>query len=182
MDLCTYFIFLLNLDLDLNPAGACQMLDFVFSGAIQSVLCEAHTTIQETWVRWALLKDPEVIYIYLFPLLKDFLVKHFKMLNFMNFRIRNTITIKYKNSLFFLNLYGYQKFTLSKIAKKKKNHFWETTRMSPGPSLFFLYFQQLLCFASSVSLSEESWLACLAKGSWIFIHWSLLSCIVLNSN
>lgn len=33
----------------------------VFSGTIQSVLCEAHTTIQETSVRWALLK--EIIYI-----------------------------------------------------------------------------------------------------------------------
>lgn len=137
MDLCTYFIFLLNLDLDLNPAGACQMLDFVFSGAIQSVLCEAHTTIQETWVRWALLKDPEVIYIYLFPLLKDFLVKHFKMLNFMNFRIRNTITIKYKNSLFFLNLYGYQKFTLSKIAKKKKIISGKLHAWAQGQVFFF---------------------------------------------
>lgn len=35
--------FFAELDLDLNPAGACQMLDFVFSGTIQSVLCEAHT-------------------------------------------------------------------------------------------------------------------------------------------
>lgn len=64
----------------------------------------------------------------------------------------------------------------------KKNHFWETTHMSLGPNLFSWYFHQLLCFASSVSLSEGSCLACLAKGSWIFIHWSLLSCIILNSN
>lgn len=182
MDLCTYFFFLLNLDSDLNPAGICQMLDFVFSGTIQSVLCEAHTAIQETWARWTLLKDPEIIYIYLFPLLKDFLVSvHIRMLNFMDLRIKNTIIIKYKNSLFFFfNLYGYQKCTLSKIAKK--NHFWETTHTSLGPNLFSWYFQQLLCSASSVSLSEVSCLSCLAKGSWIFIHWSRLSCIILNSN
>lgn len=64
---------------------------------------------------------------------------------------------------------------------KKKSLLGNYTH-EPKAKCFFLYFQQLLCFASSVSLSEGSCLACLAKGNWVFIHWSLISCIILNSN
>lgn len=66
----------------------------------------------------------------------------------MNFRIRNTITIKYKNSLFFLNLYGYQKFTLSKIAKKKKKSFLGNYTHEPRAKSFFFIFPTtaLFCF------------------------------------